>query len=186
MRRVGCVFLLSWLAILPLVAESQPRRSPFQPPAAEAPAPAVVAGAHEFTGVIVVDKSVLINLTDTQKKRSFWINVGKSSDGIEVTTYDPKKDQVTVRIGGEAKTLALKQPAIAARSGNAVATVPVAPNVPLPPPATPAEAEREARMLVSDLLEIGMQQRKAYEEAQRKAAVEAAKKSPPETSPSKP
>ena len=30
--------------------------------------------------------------------------------------------------------------------------------------------EREARMLVSDLLEIGMQQRKAYEEAARKAA----------------
>jgi hypothetical protein len=30
-------------------------------------------------------------------------------------------------------------------------------------------------MLVSDLLEIGMQQRKAYEEAQRKAALEATK-----------
>lgn len=33
-----------------------------------------------------------------------------------------------------------------------------------------AKAEREARMLVSDLLEIGVAQRKAYEEAQRKAA----------------
>jgi hypothetical protein len=32
-----------------------------------------------------------------------------------------------------------------------------------------AKQEREARMLVSDLLEIGMQQRKAYEEAQKKA-----------------
>jgi hypothetical protein len=31
-------------------------------------------------------------------------------------------------------------------------------------------------MLVSDLLEIGMQQRKAYEEAQRKAALEAARR----------
>jgi len=45
-----------------------------------------------------------------------------------------------------------------------------------PPAATPntpeavAKAETEARMLVSDLLEIGMAQRKAYEEAQRKAA----------------
>jgi hypothetical protein len=40
-------------------------------------------------------------------------------------------------------------------------------------PTTPegvAKAETEARMLVSDLLEIGMAQRKAYEEAQRKAA----------------
>lgn len=45
---------------------------------------------------------------------------------------------------------------------------------PLPTPATPqtpqAKAETEARMLVSDLLEIGMAQRRAYEEQQRKAA----------------
>jgi hypothetical protein len=41
------------------------------------------------------------------------------------------------------------------------------------PPAKPnavARQEEEARMLVSDLLEIGMAQRKAYEEAQKKAA----------------
>jgi hypothetical protein len=41
-------------------------------------------------------------------------------------------------------------------------------------PSSPAEVqqkqETEARMLVSDLLEIGMAQRRAYEEAQRKAA----------------
>lgn len=45
---------------------------------------------------------------------------------------------------------------------------------PAPPPGSPAEVQKkqetEARMLVSDLLEIGMAQRKAYEEAQRKAA----------------
>jgi hypothetical protein len=42
-----------------------------------------------------------------------------------------------------------------------------------PAPATPetqAKQETEARMLVSDLLEIGMAQRRAYEEAQRRAA----------------
>jgi hypothetical protein len=45
-----------------------------------------------------------------------------------------------------------------------------------PPPAPGSAAEiqtrqeTEARMLVSDLLEIGMAQRRAYEEAQRKAA----------------
>lgn len=61
------------------------------------------------------------------------------------------------------------------------APVPVADNgvqagapVSVPAPASPqtpqAKAETEARMLVSDLLEIGMAQRKAYEEQQRKAA----------------
>lgn len=52
------------------------------------------------------------------------------------------------------------------------------PSAPPPPaasagPVTPeqiAKQEIDARMLVSDLLEIGMAQRRAYEEAQRKAA----------------
>jgi hypothetical protein len=48
----------------------------------------------------------------------------------------------------------------------APATTPVQPAVPL----TIARQEEEARMLVSDLLEIGMAQRKAYEEKQKKAA----------------
>ena len=47
-------------------------------------------------------------------------------------------------------------------------------NQPAPPAGSPAEIQKkqetEARMLVSDLLEIGMAQRRAYEEAQRKAA----------------
>ena len=53
-------------------------------------------------------------------------------------------------------------------------TTPAVPLPPAPPPGSPAEVqarqETEARMLVSDLLEIGMAQRRAYEEAQRKAA----------------
>lgn len=166
------------------------RSSPFLPPksAGTAPATAAPAGSHDFTGVIVAGKEVLVSLTDTQAKRSFWIGVGKSVDQIEVLSYDPRGDVVVVRVNGETRRLTLKQPVVAATAGNVVATVPVAPTVPLaplPPPATPAEAEREARMLVSDLLEIGMQQRKAYEEAQKKAAEEAAKKTPPAPPPPK-
>lgn len=58
-------------------------------------------------------------------------------------------------------------------SANANAQDPAAAQ-PAPPPGSPAEVQKkqetEARMLVSDLLEIGMAQRRAYEEAQRKAA----------------
>ncbi len=46
---------------------------------------------------------------------------------------------------------------------------PAAPRPPPPVPGSVAHQEQEARMLVSDLLEIGMAQRKAYEEAQKKA-----------------
>ncbi len=54
----------------------------------------------------------------------------------------------------------------------APAAPPVVPAVPAGPttPAQVAKQESEARMLVSDLLEIGMAQRKAYEEAHRRAA----------------
>lgn len=55
----------------------------------------------------------------------------------------------------------------AAASPQAPSPIAAAPN------ATPeklAQDQREARMLVSDLLEIGVQQRKAYQEAKMKAA----------------
>lgn len=51
----------------------------------------------------------------------------------------------------------------------AEATPPATPPPPPPAPGSVAHQEQEARMLVSDLLEIGMAQRKAYEEAQKKA-----------------
>ncbi len=49
-------------------------------------------------------------------------------------------------------------------------TAPLPKQEPPPTPGSVAHQEQEARMLVSDLLEIGMAQRKAYEEAQRKGA----------------
>jgi hypothetical protein len=61
-------------------------------------------------------------------------------------------------------------PAVATQPA-AAGTTPTAPANATPGGAeTVAKQEQEARMLVSDLLEIGMAQRKAYEEAQRKAA----------------
>ena len=65
-----------------------------------------------------------------------------------------------------------------------------APTQPAPAPAQPAvpltiaRQEEEARMLVSDLLEIGMAQRKAYEEKQKQATdPNAAVMQPPATTP---
>jgi hypothetical protein len=57
-------------------------------------------------------------------------------------------------------------PAASEAAAAAPANKPEAPHT----PEAVAKAETEARMLVSDLLEIGMAQRKAYEEQQRKAA----------------
>jgi hypothetical protein len=55
-------------------------------------------------------------------------------------------------------------------AGITISAAPAAPAAPEAPEATRVRQETEARMLVSDLLEIGMAQRKAYEDAQRRAA----------------
>ena len=81
-------------------------------------------------------------------------------------------------------------------SNEAVSPTPAATNLapaqpvtppPAPPPGSAAETqlkqETEARMLVSDLLEIGMAQRRAYEEAQRKAAEANAQNAPAPSAP---
>lgn len=182
-------FLCAILMVSICVRADEPRRkqSPFLPPDTPAAAPAAAPPAHEFSGVIVAGSSVLVNIADVQARRSTWITVGQSADGIDAVSYDPKTENVVVRIAKQTKTLTLKKPTVAAHAGPVLATVAVAPTVPLPPPSSPAEAEREARMLVSDLLEIGMAQRKAYEEAQRKAAAEAASgKAAPPSSPANP
>jgi hypothetical protein len=95
------------------------------------------------------------------------------------------KDEAVVRVGSDLKTLTLRKPA-GAHGGAMPGLSAQPPPLPLVGPAggalpqvaplvTREEKEREARMLVSDLLEIGMRQRKAYEEAQRKATADAAK-----------
>lgn len=171
MRFASGAVAATLLAAACLRADAPARKqSPFLPPeTAVAPAAAAPA-SYEFTGVIVAGKNVMVNITDVAAKRSVWVGIGKSEDGIDALSYDAKAESVAVRMADQTRTLLLKKPAVAATSGPVVATVAVAPTVPLPPPSSPAEAEREARMLVSDLLEIGIQQRKAYEEAQRKAA----------------
>ncbi|MBX7122346.1 MAG: hypothetical protein K1X42_09470 [Opitutaceae bacterium] len=145
------------------------KQSPFLPPQTVTAPAATAPSSYEFTGVIIAGKNIMVNIADVAAKRSVWVSIGRSEDGINALSYDAKAESVVVRIADQNRTLFLKKPAVAANSGPAVATVAIAPTVPLPPPSSPAEAEREARMLVSDLLEIGIQQRKAYEEAQRKA-----------------
>lgn len=81
------------------------------------------------------------------------------------------------------ETMPVPAPAVGASVANA--SVPVAPAAPAATTAAPAaplsiaRQEEEARMLVSDLLEIGMAQRKAYEEKQKQAADPNAAPAPP-------
>lgn len=159
----------------PLAAGTLLKDSPFLPPAGGslvAPPPETM----QLSGVIAAGQSTLVNITDSQTKRSLWIPVGKTVDDIEVLSCDLKTDTVVVRTKGEVKTLKLRTPTIVTAPTGAPPMIAAGPGGGPAPILTQAEQEREARMLVSDLLEIGLQQRKAYEEAQRKAAAAKAAK----------
>lgn len=172
-------------ATLEARAQESTKESPFMPAggyAAEQTAPPA-PGTHELVGIIATTKQTMIGITEKSTNKSYWIGLGKIVEGIEVVTCDAAEDRAVVRIGGELMTLSM-------RSGSTSASA--VPGAAIMGPSTPisravqAEQEKEARMLVSDLLEIGIQQRKAYEEAQRKAAENAAHQSSPMILPPKP
>jgi hypothetical protein len=182
-RSLGFLYLAVLAGSAPIFAQPIASDSPFAPRGnAVSAGPGATPGSHELVGVIATSKQTLVGITDKTTRKSLWIPVGRTVEGIEVLSCDPKQDQAVVRIGGETRTLVMQKGLTQTMPAPSTTTVampasPVRPQPGQPQPAnaTPtnpklAEQEREARMLVSDLLEIGMQQRKAYEEAQKKAA----------------
>jgi hypothetical protein len=165
--------------------------SPFMPNGSAAAAAAAAAGeAYELAGSSVQGSDVTVCIYERQAKRSQWIPVGGIADGIHVISFDALSDKAVVTIGGSHKELAMRRatvaslsPSAAARAAQPVAEMAAPAAAPAAPPAPVSAAtaihdQQEARMLVSDLLEIGVQQRKAYQEAKQRAAQEAAAQPP--------
>lgn len=181
-----------------------PKSSPFTPVTTAPASAATPAENYELAAITTVGKKTTVNIYDKAAKKGRWIAIGETTDGIKVLNFDAARERVVIQIGGGPdKILSLRRTTAvptsvpanapwAAPVGVAPAPVPVIsepaiitplpshPNAPSAPPVpgTVAHQEQEARMLVSDLLEIGMAQRKAYEDAQRKAAEAAASATP--------
>ncbi|MBS0663738.1 MAG: hypothetical protein JSR48_10780 [Verrucomicrobia bacterium] len=172
------VLLAATAAGTAALAQSLPDSSPFLPPAAGA-AMAGAGARYQLGGIITSGKDVMVSITRVDDKRSFWVPVGGTVNEVTVLTCNADRDEATIRANNQTMTLRLRQPTIAGGTA-AMASAGARPNEaspvispPLPPPVGgPEVQEREARMLVTDLLDIGQQHRKAYEEAQRKAAEE--------------
>jgi hypothetical protein len=212
MKSLARIALLPLLLAAALHAQEKvtalPKNSPFGAPGAPVATADGAVERIEFAGVSAVGKKTDLIFYDKTAKKSHWIGLGETKEGIAVLTYDEKREQAIVKINGVEKVLPLRKGQKVAASPRPVPAVPTGFNitpagpVPLPVPTTSptmannaptplpavvtdpaqnrsapaapetvqARQETEARMLVSDLLEIGMAQRKAYEEAQRKAA----------------
>ncbi len=162
--------------------------SPFRAPGG-AGAAGAPAEAYELAGSTSMGSEVSVCIYERQKHRSEWIAVGDSVDGIKVLSYDGANDAAVVTIDGARRELSMRKAAVASLGPTSYPRVPtpaaepVASLVPAPTqgPATQASIARdqqEARMLVSDLLEIGVQQRKAYQEAKQRAAASTSSQPP--------
>jgi len=148
-------------------------------------------GALQLSGISTLGGQSMFNFVDARNNRSFWVPLNGTTNGFSVTAYDVATETVVVGRNGQSRPIKLRQAKIAALPGPVVPapTVQVPTRAPgSPPPAvirtadggeivnpkTPqeiAQAEMEARMMVSDLLEISMQERarqKALREAQQK------------------
>jgi hypothetical protein len=187
-----------------LVAQNAlPTNSPFLPPNAPTAA-ANNAEPLEFAGVSTVGKRTDLIIYDKAAKKSRWIPLGDTVAGITAVKYDSRAETAVIRANGVEKNLTLRKgtgpinapvpinvpPAVASTTplpptGGQPVALPTAPAMPASPE-TIAKQETEARMLVSDLLEIGMAQRKAYEEAHRKAAEASANGTAGQTTPANP
>ncbi len=173
-----------------------PKSSPFLT-AAGASGPAAASNETiEFSGVSTMGQKTDLIFKNKTSNKSSWIAKGETKDGISVLNYDADKEQAVIKVNGIEKVLSLRRANTASAKVKPVAPMPTGFNLATPAmaggapagampsmavtspaltaPAAPLtevqKQETEARMLVSDLLEIGMAQRKAYEEAQRKAA----------------
>lgn len=169
-------------------------------PSAGGPAAGPVSDTYQLSGYVAQPKGDgMISVTRTSDKRSLWIPLGQTVGEITAVSYDAINDQAVIKAGGQTLTIMLRKGAVKAGTniirsaappppmpaslaaapasgtpsapGTAPAADPSLPPQPPPPaPGTDAFKEQEARMLVTDLLEIGLEQRKAYEAAQREAA----------------
>jgi len=181
-------------------AQSLLKESPFNP--APGPNAAFVQptapGTYEFVGMTVVGNVTLLSINRVSDKHSFWVPLGKTVNQITAMSYDPRSETAVVRAENQTLTLKMRK-AMIAPAGAAPAfasTLPPAqapampsteveppppppPNAGPPPAMTDEDKANEARMLVSDLLEIGQRQRQAYEEAQRQANARARATPPP-------
>jgi hypothetical protein len=168
-------------------AQPTQNASPFMPPAGAATAIGDhEAKGYELVGVTAAGDHTLLSIFRQSDQRSTWIPVGKTVAGITVVRYDPAKDEAVIHADEKDFTLTLRkaqivstevalQPAAASPllspASLTATTMPGDPAVvKLPPMSAQEEKEMEARMLVSDLLEIGLRQRAAYQEVRRQAA----------------
>lgn len=89
------------------------------------PAPGAVAAdqpasdTFELKGFSSTGKKILVCVYDSQAKRSHWIAVDATVEGIKIVAFDAAKEEATITVGGQKKTLRMRKPSVAAGTNTA-------------------------------------------------------------------
>jgi len=163
----------------------------------------------ELTGILSVGGKLQFSVRDTGTGRSVWLGIGETQDGLTVRSYEEGSGSVVIEGRGSSRSLVLREARVATAQPVPIAVMPSQPGpivvmpsqpqgggtpkpvvlIPATPPGqllagpaqpkTTAQAERDARLLVSDLMEISIQERKRYEERMKRQAAGLPPEDPP-------
>lgn len=118
MHRAPSIGFFSALALVTaLGARAQialPKESPFMPAPGAAAVDQPANDTFELKGFSSTGKTLLVCVYDTQAKRSHWIAVDSTVEGIKVVAFDPAKEEATIAVGGQKKTLRMRKSSVAA------------------------------------------------------------------------
>lgn len=169
--RVGFCALLALAAMTAGSAADLKEDSPFLPPgsgevAPQPPAqPAPTLANLEFSGVMSFGQGTLISVHNLQTDKGVWIPLGGEEEGIRVLNYDSEAQEVTISSLGVTTVLKLRE--VDFKGGSWIKPLPTLEQE-YGRALTVKEQETEARMLVSDLLEIGMKERERQRQIRNK------------------
>lgn len=170
--RIGICALLALAGAVVGSGADLKEDSPFLPPgsgsgevAPKPTAPAPTLANLEFSGVMSFGQGTLISVHNLQTNKGVWIPLGGEEEGIRVLNYDSEAKEVTVASLGVTTVLKLREADF--KGGSWIKPLPTLEQE-YGRPLTVKEEEREARMLVSDLLEIGMKERERQREIRNK------------------
>ncbi|BET67622.1 hypothetical protein ASA1KI_25400 [Opitutales bacterium ASA1] len=124
-------------------------------PAVEA---ARVLGELEFTGILELGERREFCLQHRTTGHAQWLVVGGEADGLRVVSYDPTREVVEVRYGAARREIAMREAKVTAQivARTADGSVDWA-HMRL----SEKEKEREAELLMWDILEVGRKARLA-------------------------
>jgi len=122
----------------------------------------------EFTGFFTMGGETTFGLFDKRNNVNLWLPQKKVEEGFSVESFKSDSGELRIRFGGESRLITLNENAITPiKIVKAQPSAKTAKKIVKKDPET-LQKEEDARMLVTDLMQIGMEEREKYRKERAK------------------